>query len=146
MSRTVYQAFRRTQPAGFWRGLFADLVRLRLVSRYCHGGIVIGGTLYHATFSGGLHSEPFVPDGWELFPTTADEADVLARFRDRQGARYDAISLLAFLLPWRVRDRFRLYCFEWQWLGETGVSPVDRVTPEDLLALIATQNKKEPWP
>jgi hypothetical protein len=30
-----------------------------------------------------------------------------------------------------------MYCYEWCWLAITGVNPRRRVTPEDLLALVA---------
>ena len=55
------------------------------------------------------------------------------RFADHVGTRYDWFSLLAFVLPWRVRDKSRMYCYEWCWLAMTGEHPSCRVTPEMLL-------------
>ena len=40
--------------------------------------------------------------------------------------------LLAFVLPWRVSDRKRLYCFEWCALA-MGLQVAGRITPELLL-------------
>ena len=42
------------------------------------------------------------------------------------------LSLLAFVLPWRVRNSDWLYCYEWCWYVQTGQMPIERVTPEDL--------------
>ena len=42
----VYLALRHRDPPGVL-GLFADLIRWRLVTDYPHAGIVVGGTLYH---------------------------------------------------------------------------------------------------
>jgi len=132
----VYLALRKTNSATFFGKLFNVATRWRLHTDYPHAGIVIGGDLYHTTFKNGLHREDFKGPGWELFQTDADAASVRAVFNERKGADYDAFSLLAFILPWRVRDSKRLYCFEWCWLALTGENPKRRVTAENLLSLV----------
>lgn len=137
---TVYLALRRSKNTDSLASrLFGLLVRVRLVTQYPHGGIVVDGELMHATFDKGLHSVPFVGGSWELFEVPSITASVVrSRFNALKGAEYDAVSLLAFLLPWRVRDSKRLYCFEWCWLAVTGQNPSGRVTPEKLLNLALT--------
>lgn len=134
---TVYLALRKTDNPSFFGGWFNRLTRWRLHTDYPHSGIVIGGDLYHTTYKDGLHREDFNAQGWELFATDSDAGYVRAAFNARKGAAYDAFSLLAFILPWRVRDSRRLYCYEWSWLALTASNPSDRVTPEKLLAYIA---------
>ena len=60
---TVYLALRHRDPTGL-KGLFAKLIRWRLVTAYPHAGIVIGAALYHSTLADGVH----VQDA----PTAAD--------------------------------------------------------------------------
>lgn len=129
-------ALRRTDAKTFFGKLFNQLTRLRLHTEYPHGGIVIGDRLYHMTYADGLHWTDFDPDGWDLFDVAQDDLHALSLFSARKGAKYDALSLLAFLLPWRVRDSRRLYCFEWCWLALTGINPSTRITPEKLLVLV----------
>ncbi len=138
----VHLAFRRTDPPGLAR-LFALATRARLLTQWPHAGIVMGGELLHATLAHGLHAVPFdAPDQWDVLPLPDCLAEqVRQRFLERQGAQYDAISLLAFLLPWRVSDARRLYCFEWCWYALTGANPSWRVTPEQLLWLAARLGK-----
>lgn len=134
-------ALKHAPPRGFWRRAFHCLTAARLVTRYPHGGIVIDGHLLHSNLARGLHRELFDPVGWHLFDVPGSAAhSVQQLFEVRQGAKYDWFSLLAFVLPWRVRDRARLYCFEWCYLAITGRDPSERVTPEDLLALIARKD------
>lgn len=130
----------QTNPSLFSR-IFSLLVKVRLVTNYPHGGIVEDGMLRQCNFAKGLHEVPFNPEGWHVFevPDLVPGGDQL--FEALKGTPYDSFSLLAFLLPWRVRDSKRLYCFEWAWLRMTGQSPNFRVTPEALLALAATMNR-----
>lgn len=130
-------ALKHAPPRGFWKQAFHHLTAARLATRYPHGGIVIDGQLLHSNLARGLHREPFEPAGWHLFDVPGAAHFVQQLFDERQGARYDWFSLLAFVLPWRVRDRSRLYCYEWCHLAITGRDPSERVTPENLLALIA---------
>lgn len=123
-----------TSPAWNHR-LAAWLIRTRLMSRYSHGGIVIGDTLYHATATHGVNEEKFIggPE-WELFDFSGDDKEALRLFAEHVGSGYDWFSLLAFaLIP--ARDSRRWYCFELCWLLITGKNPTERVTPEDLLVL-----------
>lgn len=129
-------ALRKTNSPTMFGRLFNALTRWRLHTDYPHAGIVIDGSLYHTTYTRGLHRVPFTPDGWDVFDVDVDPSFVRSVFNARKGAAYDAISLLAFILPWRVRDSRRLYCYEWCWLALTGQNPSGRVTPEKLLALI----------
>lgn len=130
-------ALKHAPPTGFWKRAFHAITAARLVTRYPHGGIVIGDQLLHSNLANGLHSELFQPEGWDVFDLGDADELAQARFREFEGTRYDWFSLLSFGLPWRVRDRSRLYCYEWCWLAITGVNPRRRVTPEDLLALVA---------
>lgn len=129
-------AMRKNDSPTFFGRLFNRLTRWRLHTEYPHAGIVIDGSIYHTTYTRGLHRAPFSPEGWDVFDVDVDPSFVRSVFNARKGAAYDAISLLAFILPWRVRDSRRLYCYEWCWLALTGQNPSGRVTPEKLLALI----------
>ena len=87
--------------------IFAALTRWRLVSQYSHGGIVVNGYLIHATTRHGLTIERFNPAhaGWDLFELgTQRDAEVELMFDALGAVKYDWLSLLAFVLPWRVSD------------------------------------------
>ena len=129
-------ALRRTAASNASRfaRLAAWAIKVRLVSQYCHGGIAIGDTLYHATAHSGLCATEFEPENWDLFDLgSGNDQAVLALFAKHQGAAYDWFSLLAFMLPFKISDAQRFYCFEWAQLCISGRYPSDRVTPEDLL-------------
>ena len=130
---SVFLALRRSDPPGL-PALFSKATRARLVTAWPHAGIVADGELMHATLSKGLHAETFEPNGWDLLrlPESAKPL-IKQRFKERQGAEYDAFGLLAFVLPWRVSDSRRVYCYEWCWQAMTGENPHWRVTPEQLL-------------
>ena len=135
----IYVAFRRTAPAGasWWQRALCAIVRWRLVSQWCHAGIVCDGVLHHVTVTDGLTStDDWTPSRWDLFalPETA-RSRLQAVLTDYAGARYDWFSLLAFLLPGRWSDSGRLYCFELQAIV-LGMSTRKRVTPELLLAKV----------
>lgn len=127
-------ALRKSNAGSFLHKLFNIATRWRLHTVYPHSGIVIGNQLYHTTYSNGLHAVDFDPEGWELFDVGGSDSYAVSAFNALRGSDYDAISLLAFLLPWRVRDSRRLYCYEWCWLAMTGENPSRRITPEMLLA------------
>lgn len=129
-------ALRRTDAKTFFGKLFNQLTRVRLQTEYPHGGIVIDNRLFHVTYTDGLHSTEFNPEDWDLFDVVEGDLRAMNLFSVRKGAKYDALSLLAFMLPWRIRDSRRLYCFEWCWLALTGVNPSTRITPEKLLVLV----------
>lgn len=125
---------RRLPASDSWRHrISAWAIKTRLVSDYCHSGIVIGDTLYHANTTSGLHASTFDADKWELYDFPGIDTDALALFGRYKGTPYDWFSLLAFLLPGHIADGSRLYCFEWCWLAMTGESPSERITPEMLL-------------
>lgn len=107
-------------------------IKARLASQYCHGGIVIDGRLYHATAQRGLHvmgSAEWTPAKWDIFDTGGDDDRALSLFRQYESAGYDWASLSAFVgVP--IRDKARMYCFEWCYLAITAKMPKTRVTPE----------------
>jgi hypothetical protein len=133
----AHLALRKTPPAGFFPRVFFYLTRARLLTKYPHGGVVVGGVLYQATARGGVHSVLFEPDGWDLFETSADPLTILNRFSSVEGAKYDWLSLLTFVSAFRIIVRSRWYCYELCHYLLTGHEPVRRVTPEDLLAGVA---------
>jgi len=133
---TVALALHNANAPGM-AGLFSMATRARLVTNWPHAGMVVDGVLMHATLANGLHATAFTGgSGWDLIELpeqiTPQVLDVFAR---HAGAQYDAVSLLAFLLPWRVSDSRRMYCYEWCWLAMSGQNPHWRVTPEQLLLL-----------
>lgn len=133
MNESVFLALRKTDAPGFIPKLFSKLTRARLITRYPHAGIVIDNVIYHSTFADGLHSELFDADGWQLFAIDVSIQEVLQRYIKVSGARYDWLSLMAFVVPWRVSVSKWMYCYEWCWYAITGDLPNRRVTPEDLL-------------
>ena len=130
--RPTFLALKYAKPPGFSKGLFHDLTKARLVTRYPHAGIVKDGMLMHANLSRGLHKEPFIPGGWLLIPIP-DQPWQVGLFEQWEGTPYDVFSLLAFATPFPARDSSKLYCYEWDWLWLTNQRPIERVTPEDLL-------------
>lgn len=137
----IYVAFRRTAPVGaaWWQRALCALVRWRLVSQWCHAGIVCDGVLHHVTVTDGLTStDDWTPHRWELFALPDSCRYVLqTAVQAHAGAKYDWFSLLGFVLPGRWwSDHRRLYCFELPALV-LGISTRQRVTPEILLAAIA---------
>lgn len=140
MSGTVYLALRHRDPPGLM-GLFAGLIRWRLVTGFPHGGIVADATLFHATLAKGVHplAAPSSADGWLLLPTAVPLDLAMERIGHRVGRLYDWLSLLAFVLPLQVRWSRADYCYEFCWYVLTGQKPTGRVTAEQLLALVAQQ-------
>jgi hypothetical protein len=137
----VYFAFKRdaSTDATAIQKLANAIVKIRLVSQWGHGGIVINGEMMHSTTTKGLHKlkqGEWSPEKWDLFETDLNALEVLKRFEARVGTAYDWFSLVAFVIP-LARDSKRLYCFEWMWLASTGWNPNFRVAPEMLLSLIA---------
>ena len=132
-------ALRKTPPtdATAWQRRFAALTHWRLVSQYSHGGIDIGGSMYHVTAADGLHRSSYDPTLWDTFDIGGDDAAALDLFHRLRGAQYDYIGLLGFVLPWNLNDHQRMYCFEWCALA-MGLPITARITPERLLAA-ATQ-------
>ena len=131
--------------AGAWDKALSWLIKARLASSYCHGGIVIDGDLYHVMPREGLcrvAAGDWSPQRWDLFDiprsgrgTACRAQTALALFKRFAGADYDWLSLLAFVgLP--IRDHARFYCFEWCYLGITQRLPHGRVTPERLLSKV----------
>lgn len=132
----IYIAFRRTAPVGapWWQRALCALVRWRLVSQWCHAGIVCDGVLHHVTVTDGLTStDDWTPHRWDLFPLPdASRFALEVALQKYSGAKYDWFSLLAFVLPGRWSDRSRLYCFEWVGVVQT-IDTRQRVTPERIL-------------
>lgn len=139
----VYFAFKRdaSSSATLFQKLANSIIKIRLVSQWGHGGIVVNGELMHSTTTGGLHKlkqGEWSPEKWDLFETDLNALEVLKRFEARVGTAYDWFSLAAFVIP-VARDSKRLYCFEWMWLAATAWNPNFKVVPEMLLTLIAKQ-------
>ncbi len=114
----------------------AWIIKARLVSQYCHGGIVVDGDLYQSNSSHGLHQVKrgdWTPERWDFFSVEGDDVLVLRAYAKYCGAGYDWLSLLAFV-GLRFRDSSKLYCFEWCWIALTGQMPTMRITPELLLS------------
>lgn len=126
-------ALQHTKTSG--SKIFHNLVSLRLVTQYPHGGIVENGWLRHANAAHGLHEIPFDPEGWDVIDVPDLVPGGIHLFDQHRGTPYDMVSLLAFLLPWRARDSKRMYCYEWMWLRLTGENPGFKVTPEKILML-----------
>lgn len=136
---TATLALRHTDPPGLL-GVFAKLIRWRLVTAYPHAGVVAGPAgLAHATLADGVHWSETPADGWLLLPTAVPLGVALARIGQRMGRPYDWASLLAFVLPVSVRWSRADYCFEFCWFVLKGELPKGRVTAEQLLALVAQQ-------
>jgi hypothetical protein len=131
----IYLALRHTSPPGLFKGLFASLTKARLVTRYPHAGIVMGDTLYHATFADGVHCSLFDSFGWDIFKIDISQELVLKRFESVKNAKYDWFSLLAFVLPFKFSVGKWFYCYELAYLMMTGNIPIQRITPEDLLRI-----------
>lgn len=134
----TYIALRHTDPGG-WHGLFARFIRARLVTAYPHAGVCVGATLYHSTLARGVHAVPMPTTGWLLLPTTTPAVVAQARAVARLGTPYDWLSLLAFVLPLRVRYSRADYCYEFVWQVLTGQKPTGPVTAEQLAVLAAQQ-------
>ena len=118
--------------------VFSTLIKWRLVSKYCHGGIVINNKIMHCT-SKGLVSEDFTITKsdryWDVIDLGNEIDDyVLDLFEQYKGTKYDWFSLIGFILPWRVTNRKAMYCFEWCLLAMGGII-TERVTPENLYLL-----------
>jgi hypothetical protein len=140
-------AFRRnaSERSNITGRIFNAATRARLVSEYCHGGLVIDGNLYHATFNDGLHcveAGQWEPEKWELIDIgDARDAQALALFAKHKGAKYDAFSLLCFV-GLRIHDDNRFYCFEWMMFVLDPENVTDRATPEKILNYVLTHESR----
>ena len=118
---------------------FAALTRWRLASQWCHGGIVIGDTLYQVNARHGLHRSDYTPERWWLLDLGSEHDEhALRLFAELDGAGYDYLGVLGFGLPVRGDDE-RLYCFEWCAMC-MGVPHHRWMTPERLLAHITIKH------
>lgn len=153
-------ALRSDAPVGanWLQRLFCWLIRNRLVSMWCHGGIVIDGVLYHSTILRGPHTlQPgeWAPTHWDLFDMGGDDDKARELFAiacqppENKFARiiwkftkgYDIFSLIAFVGP-NIRVSWLHYCFELCHLMYTGTFPVKRITPEILLFSIYSKKNE----
>jgi hypothetical protein len=132
-------ALRHTLPPGapLVQRASAAVIEARLVTEFAHAGIVISGTLYHATGAKGVHAEPCADlSGWTLIDLGSEHDErALALFGHVEGAGYDWISLTSFVVITSSSDSQRWYCFELAWLLMTSTAPRERVTAEMLLTL-----------
>ena len=142
----TYLALRKTDADGALKRLFSIATRWRLMTRYPHAGIVIkdphdGDYLLHTTASEGMHISAYDPSKWFLVPVDVSDDEVKSRFSSVKSAKYDWVSQIAFLVPFRVTKADWLYCYEWAYFAITGIIYPGRVTPEMLLvAALETRN------
>jgi hypothetical protein len=127
-----------------WQRLQSALIGWRMCSAYCHGAIVIGDLLLHATPQGGLHATmDWDPAKWVLIDVGGErDAQALALFDARIGAPYNWLGVLGFVLPWVPGSKNSLYCFAWCALA-LGVPSARWITPERLLAHIVVTHGKD---
>lgn len=98
------------------------VVCLRTFSPYSHIEIVMGSvgedglsTCYSSSGrDGGVRVKriDLMSGHWDLLPWRADEAAVKAWFAQHEGAGYDYIGLLAFVLPWKTESVRKFFCSE----------------------------------
>lgn len=134
-------ALRRTaaSDAKWFQRFFAWLTKVRLVSVYCHGGIVIGDTLYQANAKHGLHTSEYNPDHWDLFELGSERViQTLNLFRFLKGSKYDYLGVLGFGIPGIRGNNRKLYCFEWCAMA-MGIPHENWMTPEKLLLGVVEQ-------
>jgi hypothetical protein len=129
----VYLALRKTDNPGFLKGLFSKYTRWRLKTGYPHCGIAVGGRLCHATFKDNLHWSDFDPAEFDLFEIDVSETIIYERYELAKNDKYDWLGLLAFLFPFKIGEKNRLYCYEWAWFASAGERPEIEITPEILL-------------
>jgi len=154
-------AFKKTaaSDAGLLAKFGTWYTKVRLVTEYPHGGVVIGDTLYHSNAANGLHKTSFTETKWDLFDVGTDgEAAFLEWFGQNEGKlKYGWLKLLGFTtLVWAL-DLLRkvpiigkhiaktIYCYEVTWVALTGKLPSGRVTPEFTLAKIALKCQGAPY-
>jgi hypothetical protein len=133
--KKVYLAFRKTPPSDptLFQKIACISTKARLVSQYCHGGMVVDNELLHVNTKYGLHKETdWTPENWDLFEVKTDKQRILDLYETYKGTPYDWFSLIAFVGV-SASDSDKLYCFEWMYLALTGQNPNFRVTPEILL-------------
>lgn len=130
----VFLALRKTPPSGVFQRAFFYATKIRLLTAYPHAGVLVGDTLLETTLLSGPRKIKFVKDGWDLFRLPINSDTVMHRFDKVQNARYDWISLIGFVLPWRVSKSNWFYCYELALYLMNGTVPNFRVTPEKLLS------------
>ena len=128
---------------------FCNVIKARLVSQFCHGGIVIDGALYQTTTKGTHRVEAgdWNPEKWFIVEVGGDDSKAKLVFEDlnlppkgklkaaiwKLLKGYDWFSLLAFVGPF-VRVGWLNYCFETCWVMYKAENPTFKVTPEMLLS------------
>ena len=151
----MYLALRRipATDATWLDKLFLAVIKARLVTEFPHAGMVINGTLYHATARHGVcKTTDYTPERWVLHDLGTERdavAQAKAELLVELGTGYDFAELLDFtplhFVVWlaRLHPKLRvvldsnLYCYQLCWLLMTSEYPDQRVTPERLLALKA---------
>lgn len=128
-----YLALRKSAPQGVIKKLITYLIKWRLHTKYPHAGIVEDGILYEMTTHGLVSSKSLLGD-WDLFPVVCQQS-AKATYDKLLGIEYDYFSEIGFVLPIKVRDSKRIYCYEFCYQVITGNQANDKITPEILLAL-----------
>jgi len=134
----------RSTPSstGNWlHRLGAALVRWRLCSQFCHGGVVVDNKLLQSNAARGLYAPVnWDPSKWTVIDLgTQRDNEALALFEQRKGAPYDWLGVLGFALPWVRGKSDAMYCFEWCAIA-MGVPSERWMTPEKLLVHIVKGN------
>lgn len=131
----MYLALRKLPATNsLWHRFVSWLIKWRLVSQYCHGGVVVDGKMYHANWVHGLHVSDFTPSKWELYDLgTIKDEYALELFQNYKGAKYDWLGILGFVLPFKMQKSKKFYCFEWCFLACNLYKQEGLVTPETLL-------------
>jgi hypothetical protein len=137
----VYLALRSGAPDGanWLQREFSRLTQKRLVSDYCHGGVVVAdqnglGLLLQSNLSHGVHCvqpDGWQPEKWTLIETDRDPARVLELFSYVEGEAYDVGELAAYIGIY-LGAKQKYLCFELaDLLLETNIA--GRKTPERLI-------------
>lgn len=127
-------AFRKTYAPTFLGRLFNKYTGWKLKTKYFHGGVVVGDFIYQTT-KNGLVCEKFTNKAeWDIFET--DVSDIVGEKRLMRfvGIRYDVLSLIAFVFPFKFSDARALYCFEVCWLALTGNNPTEPISPDTIMS------------
>jgi hypothetical protein len=130
-------ALRATAAGGAtrWQRFQSALIRWRLCSQWCHGGIVVAGWLVQSTPERGLHAtSEWSPENWTLIDLGSERDKSAWKLLGQSiGTPYDWLGVLGFAVPVLASASVdRLYCFAWCALA-MGMPPARWMTPERLL-------------
>lgn len=126
-------------PSNRWRLLAHKIICWVTGEPWSHAELVVPGGSWGASYiDGGVRFKERISfdDGkWELFTIEGDEASAVQWFKDHEGQGFDMFGLLGFILPWRVSDRTRWFCFE-AIAAALGLPNSHRAKASDLIKVI----------